>query len=255
MSKYVMFSFDDGRKDQYEDAYHVLKKYGFPATINIVSEFINEPSSFDIFKTCDNESVTWKNLEEMSADGWEIACHGATHKNTVEDIEKWFADIQITSNNWDRDIGFASPGSFLTIDNAEEVINLKDEGKLLYIRSGKRTRREGMLYAISTILNNQIHSKRLFYHMNKDCILTKRETILKAVGVTKDNTVDELMYLIEKLKDEEAVILMFHSIKKRYHDNRDKWYWGRDQLEQLCYKLSKYSDIEICTTRKWWENV
>lgn len=34
--KYVIFSFDDGRKDQYEIGYKVLKEYGFPATINVV---------------------------------------------------------------------------------------------------------------------------------------------------------------------------------------------------------------------------
>ena len=46
MSRCIIFSFDDGRKDQYDVAYKILSKYDFPATINVVSEFINNEKQF-----------------------------------------------------------------------------------------------------------------------------------------------------------------------------------------------------------------
>ena len=37
--KYIIFSFDDGRKDNYDIVYPLLKKYGFTASFHVVTGF------------------------------------------------------------------------------------------------------------------------------------------------------------------------------------------------------------------------
>lgn len=255
MSKYVMFSFDDGRKDQYEIAYRVMKRYGLPATINIVTEFIDNENLFDCFKTCDNESLTWNELQEMvNEGGWEVANHGATHKNTVEDIESWFKHEQVVKNGWDNNCGFASPGSYLTEDNSSEILKLNHSKELLYIRSGKQVRREGLLYSVATLLNRYIHSKKIFYWLNKDSIITYRPNIIKSVGITAYDTVDQVECLIRMMKEGESIILMFHSIlpDKCLDKAKDYWYWSESQLTRLCEFLCNDEDYQVLTTKDWW---
>lgn len=255
MSKYVIFSFDDGRTDQYEIAYKTLKKFGFPATINVVSEFINNPTKFECFGTMQNKSLTWNNLIEMEKDGnWEIACHGATHNNSVDDIREWLSNDYIVENGWNKNVGFASPGSFLTVENCEDVRRMLDCGELIYIRSGKQIRREGIKYVICTLINRIIKSKKLFVSMNRDCILHKnKEAILMSIGITAFDTVDEICALIQEVQEEEAIILMFHSIieNKDIPLAKDFWYWEKPKLESLCDFLNNDINIRVITTKEW----
>lgn len=255
MSKYIIFSFDDGRKDQYDVAYKLLKKYGFPATINIVSEFVNNEKQFECFKTAGNESLTWEELKEMAQDGgWEIACHGATHKNTVADIKDWLNDNHVIENGWDKNVGFASPGSLLMKDNCKDIEQLVINGELMYIRSGKQTKREGLLYALKAVLNRKIKSKKLFCNMNKDCILNiESNGILKSIGITSYNSVEEIIGLFERLRDGEAVILMFHSILYREKcQAKDCWFWEAEKLVELCDYIKGREDLKVVTTKEWW---
>lgn len=65
----VVITFDDGYKDNLEYAYPVLMKYGFPATIFIISGYINN----------DKRILTWDQVRAMSGGGISFGSHTKNH--------------------------------------------------------------------------------------------------------------------------------------------------------------------------------
>ncbi|MDA8229631.1 MAG: polysaccharide deacetylase family protein [Desulfitobacterium hafniense] len=66
--KPILITFDDGYQDNYSNAYPILKKYGFTATVFMVSNFVNG-SGF----------MNSTELKELIANGWNIEGHTANH--------------------------------------------------------------------------------------------------------------------------------------------------------------------------------
>ncbi|MEW6601897.1 MAG: polysaccharide deacetylase family protein, partial [Nitrospirota bacterium] len=69
--KSVVITFDDGWKTVYTAAYPILKKYGFPATIFIYTDFISPGNRM---------ALTWEMMKELSAGGVDIQVHSRTHE-------------------------------------------------------------------------------------------------------------------------------------------------------------------------------
>lgn len=70
--KPIVLTFDDGYADQYENAFPLLKKYGFRATFFIITDFITEEYP---------DYMTWAQLKEMLEAGMEIGSHSRNHPN------------------------------------------------------------------------------------------------------------------------------------------------------------------------------
>jgi len=68
--KSVILTFDDGYRDFYENAYPLLKKYGFAATVFVISDYINSGNA---------GYLTWPMVTEMSKAGISIESHSRTH--------------------------------------------------------------------------------------------------------------------------------------------------------------------------------
>ena len=248
--KRVVFSFDDGRIDTYTNAYPILRKYNMPFTLNVCTDFVEHPEHFTCFGSADNKSVSVDNLVEMQNNGVEIACHGHLHLNTKDDVLANISALADMGLNVDP-IGFASPNSAIREDNAAELLELVNEGRLAYIRSGIQVRREGMLFAALSLLERKLHSPLLFYKLNKRCILKgEKQSILLSVGIHKGVTLKQLISFVDKMKDGETVIFMFHSIlnKTDVGYGRDNWFFDLERFEQLCKSLSEKSDVEVCST-------
>jgi peptidoglycan/xylan/chitin deacetylase (PgdA/CDA1 family) len=69
-SKPVIITFDDGFKDQYTNAYPLLKRYGFVATFFIITCFVDEER---------DGYMSWAEIELLHANGMEIGSHSYTH--------------------------------------------------------------------------------------------------------------------------------------------------------------------------------
>ena len=67
----VVLTIDDGYNSMYHQAYPVLKRYGFPATVFVYTDFIGA-----------RDSLTWDQMKEMVASGLiDVQAHSKTHTN------------------------------------------------------------------------------------------------------------------------------------------------------------------------------
>lgn len=85
-SKPVVITIDDGFKSSFTLAYPILKKYNFPATLFLYTNFI-EKSSF---------SLTWEDIREMAKNNIEIGSHTLSHCNLLRYNKNEDYDTYIT---------------------------------------------------------------------------------------------------------------------------------------------------------------
>jgi len=65
----VVITMDDGWRSAYDIGYPILKKYGFPSTMFIYTNFVGS-----------GQAVSWNMLREMARNGVDIECHTVTHR-------------------------------------------------------------------------------------------------------------------------------------------------------------------------------
>lgn len=74
----AVITFDDGYKAQYEVAWPILKKYGYPFTMFIYTEGVRGGSLGG------GGAITWEQLADMRDNGVDIEAHSATHQDMRE---------------------------------------------------------------------------------------------------------------------------------------------------------------------------
>ncbi|MFN0117903.1 MAG: polysaccharide deacetylase family protein [Elusimicrobiota bacterium] len=80
--KPILITFDDGYANNYENAFPILKKYNFPATLFVVVQTVGWDNKWH---NPESESripmVSWNQLKELKDAGWEIGSHTMNHPN------------------------------------------------------------------------------------------------------------------------------------------------------------------------------
>src|SRR5213076_2389439 len=74
----AVVTFDDGWKSQYEVAWPIMKKYGYPFTMFIYTEGVRGGSLGG------GEAITWEQLADMRDNSVDIEGHSATHQDLRE---------------------------------------------------------------------------------------------------------------------------------------------------------------------------
>lgn len=250
--KYLVFSFDDARLDTYTRAIPIMNKYSIKGVINVISDFVNNSEQYS--SVIEPPKAMTKDMVLMAQRmGYEIACHGNTHKNTMEDIldnihelNKWGIDT--------KDIGFASPFSYITKENISQIEPLIKNGIIKYVRSGVQTKREGIYYIFLYLLQYLTGNKKLFARINKSHIFTKGDDCkyVRGISITKNTTVEQLVYFLEHMPDKSVVIFIFHSILKKtdVQHKKDKWYWDTQKFERFCKYVSEHNNLMVLTHKK-----
>lgn len=260
--KYVVLSFDDGRKDFYTNALPVLKKYRLPATLNIITDTLVEASP------CEHAAfpayMTKAEIMECADSGVEIACHSANHTNDLGQIRKGMEFLKaVLKTSGGKPAGFASPHSDICRKNFDQYSGLLKDGTVLYIRSGRQLKRDGYLYAALYVLYRMTKSKTLFRWYNRRnliCMDAGMQTAKRngapglcfypSVSCNADNSIGQIAALLRSMPENHAAIIMFHSILSPGEPGwgADKWQNSTEQFDELCRYLSQCADYKVVTT-------
>jgi peptidoglycan/xylan/chitin deacetylase (PgdA/CDA1 family) len=75
-AKSVVITIDDGYRSTYEIAYPILRKFGFPATVFLYTDFVGA-----------SDAMTWAQMKEMTASGLvRIQPHSKSHANLTQKL-------------------------------------------------------------------------------------------------------------------------------------------------------------------------
>ena len=73
--KSVVITIDDGWSSTYDIAFPILKSYGYPATLFVCTDIVNNPKKI---------TLTWEQVKELKKSGMDIQFHTATHCNLAQ---------------------------------------------------------------------------------------------------------------------------------------------------------------------------
>lgn len=250
--KKIILSFDDSREDFYTRVFPLLKIYNTPATLNVISGFVNGTAKMNMPSADSKAMKSFQVIDCQQSGLVEIACHGATHDNTQEGVLRNIEDMKAWGVNVEG-IGFASPTSILTKDNIHEtgIDSLVEQGTLSYVRSGIRTRREGLMYSAFTLLDSKIHNGSLFCWLNKKCIIHNNlPVILPSVAVNCYHTLQQIIKLIKKIQNGDSVILNFHSVLRKTDAGwgKDKFYYDYERFSEILSFLANCPEVKVVKT-------
>src|SRR5262245_54939173 len=91
----VVLTFDDGYENFYQYAYPILERYGFHATVFVVTAQIGELSQWDAASA--TKLMDWNMLRELNRSGIEIGSHTVNHPR-LSKLEPGVAKKELTAS-------------------------------------------------------------------------------------------------------------------------------------------------------------
>lgn len=114
----VTFTFDDASQSQYDNAFRIMKDHSLAGTLFVPAGNLDARSPpGDIF------NMTWDNVREMAAAGWEIGSHSHTHANLVlADDLQLFAELAFSKRRIHEEVGKAPVSLASPFGEADERV-------------------------------------------------------------------------------------------------------------------------------------
>ena len=132
--KYIIFSFDDGRKDFYTNALEILKKYKHTAVVNVIGNYIGGHAPVG-FLSSGNEFMNIEELKIAYEYGIEIGNHSMNHSNELGAIKN-FKINDDTINGGGMDLQVLEAEYVKAISLLTELLLMKRRS-LIYEADGK----------------------------------------------------------------------------------------------------------------------
>ena len=240
----ICLSFDDGRDDQYFNAYKMLKNHNLIGTFHVTTGFIDGSFVNECFGN-NRKPLTINQLLEMHDNGMEISSHGDKHITNYNDFHISISKLKSWGIYKTR-YGFSVPNSEYTKDTIDLFkTELKDT--ILYIRVGRNPRCYSFVNKIRFVLYHKLHFSKAFNSFNKNNLLPfdKGHTFYSLV-VRSSTRVKDLINFIDKHSlSEYNLVIMFHSIVDK---STNKWEWNKSEFKVLCDYLESKKDILVVTT-------
>ena len=128
----VALTFDDGFEGVYDNAFPILKEFGYPATLFLVTDSVGKEMGWErVEGICAYTLCTWEKLKEMDEGGIDIQSHSKTHQFLAElDDETLSSEVGGSKAAIEKNLGkkvefLAYPyGSF----DARVIESLKEHG-------------------------------------------------------------------------------------------------------------------------------
>lgn len=256
----VTISLDDGRRDSFDCARALLKRYEIPSTINIVTQYVREGRLDD---TLPEPPMSVEQVRMMAEDPlFEVAAHGHAHRNDWEDIALGRSELlEWLGKPAETQIGFASPGSGMTGDFIRENrTRLRDCG-FRYVRTGLRIQTRPKWRLLARKAARIVHSRHLFAAAYADTLQSDmRDMTVYAVPVLRDTRLQQLLYLVDRAIDrKQCCTLLFHSILPRGERAVcPAWCWEAERFEALLRVLDakrKAGNVRLMTTMQAYETM
>ena len=124
--KTVIITFDDGYKDNYENAYPILKKYYLKGTIFVITDYVSLYPNY----------ITWDEAKEMQKSGViNLESHTMDHFNLLK-ISKNDARLQLANSKYWLEAHLKKPVTFLAYPEGDYNEDLKNMLKELKYEGG-----------------------------------------------------------------------------------------------------------------------
>lgn len=228
----IVISVDDGAVDTSRLA-NELKKRNLPATFNIVTGWV------DCSVETKSPHVTVDELKQVYANGFEIAGHGDRHTNEDADVIKGNDKLRAWCGM--TDMGFASPGSGMTVDylraNGERY---KDMG-IVYIRTGSYPTGDAR---IRTLIEKAKVDGRSGYVVSQIpfTVYEYDSMAVPSVVVYNQTPVQCIKDLAKFTADERVcTVFMFHAVRKEGEKNWEST-WSYD-FDKFCEFADYVADL------------
>lgn len=102
----VIITFDDGHRDNYENAFPVLERYNLKATVFVVADFIGREAGWQRRENIAEPLLSWNQIYQMQKKGITFASHTCTHPmlNKI-DPDKARYEIKVSREKLEQGLG------------------------------------------------------------------------------------------------------------------------------------------------------
>lgn len=244
--KYLTFTFDDGRSDNYLSAKQIMDKYKFCGTVYITTGFIDGTwDGSDVLKS-PTEPLSVDQIKEMANSGWEIGLHGDKHKIDVDDMRIALEKLR----SWGithSDCGISVPNSRAAEAEIDAILNSDYGDSIVYIRRGRKCDTAKLKNKVLYVLSSVLKIKSAYRSFNTENVFQYKDgkrLNIPSVVVKSADRANMIIDFIKKLPDAYVVVLMLHSILPSNHTmcGKDPWSWDEKNFEILCSRLKDLVD-------------
>lgn len=244
--KYIVFTFDDGRSDNYSFAKRIMDKYQFRGTVYVTTGFIDGTwEGMDVLKS-PTRPLTAEEIKALHEAGWEIGLHGDKHQTQVDDMRTALKKLEywgVENYAWSISV----PNSTTSEADVERILDSDYGDKIAYIRRGRRCDTSKLKNKILFVIYSILKLKSAYRLFNADNVL-KLDNVNRAnvpcVVVKSNDSPKLILDFANKLPDKSVLVLMLHSILPSSHElcGKDPWSWDEALFDQLCAGIKSMED-------------